>query len=182
MPKHKFQVGDLVRINKVMPPMMSHFTCDKDAIVTQYSHNECQKGNDWEHSYSLFIKGRGEVSWYHDLNLKLIKRNQMSLLTKWQSEKKVEEKQKSNLDWIFKNGKEVLESADGATVSALAKCLGCSNLWGSHGEGSVYYKNAMAVLKMAAPFLEKSDKAGWLAFSKTYKAARRTVLYGLKPK
>jgi hypothetical protein len=173
MPKHKFQVGDLVRINKVMPSMMSHFTCDEDAIVTEYSHNECQKGNDWEHSYQLFIKGHGNTAWYHDSNLKLIKHNQMSLLKKWKDKAKAEEKQKSNLDWIFKNGASVLKSAHGATVSALASCLGCSNLWGSHGEGFVYYQNAMAVLLMSKPFLEKSDKLGWLEFSKEYKTARQ---------
>ena len=173
MPKHKFNVGDLVHINKEMPSCMSHFTCDEDAIVIKYYHNECQKGNDWEHSYSLFIKGHGETSWYHDSNLKLIKHNQMPLLAKWKAKKKAEEKQKSNLDWIFKNGKDVLKSVHGATVSALAKCLGCSNLWGLHGEGFVYYQNAIDVLAMAAPFLIKSDKLGWIAFSEKYKTARK---------
>ena len=173
MPKHKFNVGDLVHINKKMPSYMSHFTCDEDAIVTEYSHNECQRGNDWEHSYSLFVRGHGEHSWYYDSNLKLIKRNQMPLLAKWKAEEKAEEKQKSNLDWIFKNGKEVLKGVHDATISALAECLGCSNLWGSNGEGFVYYQNAMAVLAMAVPFLKKSDKLGWLAFSEKYKAARQ---------
>ena len=101
MTKHKFQVGDLVRINKVMPSMMSHFTCDEDAIVTKYFHNECQKGSDWEHCYSLFIKGHGKTSWYYDSNLKLRKHNQIPLLEKWEAQAKAEEKQKSNLDWIL---------------------------------------------------------------------------------
>ena len=166
MSKHKFRVGDLVHINKVLPSTMSHFTCDEDAIVTEYSHCECQKGNDLEHSYSLYIKGEGSTSWYHDSNLKLIKHNQKPLLKKWKAEAKEEEKQMSNLDWIFNNGTSVLKGAHGATVSALASCLGCSNLWGSHGEGFDYYQNAMVVLMMAKPFLEKSDKPGWLAFSK----------------
>jgi len=173
MPKHKFRIGDLVHINKVMPSTMSHFTCDKDAIVVEYSHNECQKGSDWEHSYSLFIKGGGSHSWYHDSNLKLIKHDQSALLEKWKNEIEKEKKQKSNLNWIFKNGSSVLKRAHGATISALAKCLGCFNLWGSHGEGFVYHQNAMSVLLIAKPFLEKADKAGWLAFAEEYKTARR---------
>jgi hypothetical protein len=169
MPDHKFKIGDLVHINKKMPPMMSHFTCDKDAIVVQYSHNECQKGNMFEHSYSLFIKSHGETAWYHDSNLKLIKHNQFQLLEEWWNKAKEEERQKSNLDWIFKNGNSVLKSAHGSTVSALAACLGCSNLWGSRGEGFVYCQNAIKVLTMATPFLETSDRSGWLEFSKEYK-------------
>ena len=167
--KKKFNVGDLVHINKVLPKTMSHFTCDEDAIVTEYSHNSCQKGSDWEHSYSLFIKGHGETSWYHDSNLVLIEHDQSELLKIWKKEKKEKEKIKSNLDWIFSNGKDVLKNAHGFTVSALAECFGCTNLWGSRGEGYVYYQNAMTTLAMAEPFLKSGDKAGWLSFCKEYK-------------
>ena len=176
MPKHRFKVGDLVHINKELPGYMSHFPCDEDAIVLKYSHNNCQRGNDSEHNYSLFIKGHGENSWYSDSNLKLIKCNQMSLLEKWKAEKKAEEKQKGCLDWIFKHGESVLENTHSATISSLAKCLGCTNLWGSHGEGFVYYQNAMTVLLMAKPFLKKHDKSGWLGFAKQYKMERQELL------
>ena len=169
----KFKKGDYVHVAKDLGPMMSHFKKDCDAIV-MYSYAEKYGGDkEQDHEYCIYVKGEGETSWYHDSNLKLIKRNQMPLLAKWEAKKRVEIKQKSNLDWIFKNGKDVLKSAHGATISALAKCLGCSNLWGSHGEGFVYYQNAMAVLVMAKPFLETADKSGWLAFSKEYKTARQ---------
>ena len=62
----------------------------------------------------------------------MIEKNRIDLLKKWGMRKKGgREKQKSNLDWIFDNGKDVLNSAHGATVSAIAKCLGCLKLWGS---------------------------------------------------
>ena len=168
----KYEKGDFVHVVKDLGPMMSHFEKDCDAIV-MYSYAEKYGGDQrQEKKYCIHIKGHGEVAWYYESQLKLIEKNRIDLLKKWESEKKAEEKQKSNLDWIFDNGKDVLNSAHGATVSALAKCLGCSNLWGSHGEGFVYYQNAMAVLKIAKPFLKKSDKSGWITFSKEYKTAQ----------
>jgi len=167
--KKEFKTGDLVHIKKELPSYMSHFTCDKDAIVTKYLHNSCQSGSDWEHLYSLFIKGYGETSWYHNSNLTLIKHDQMQLLKRWKKEEEEEEKLKSDLDWIFSNGKKVLKSAHSATVSALAKGISCSNLWGSRGESFTYYQNAITVLAMAGPFLRVGDKAGWLNFCKEYK-------------
>jgi hypothetical protein len=89
----------------------------------------------------------------------------MDLLKVWKDEEEKERKMHSDLNWIFANGKEVLHSASGATIEALASCLGVKNLWGSHGEGFVYYKNAMNILSLAKPFLESGDKAGWVAFA-----------------
>jgi len=153
--------------------MMSHFPCDKDAIVTEYSHNTCQRGNDWEHEYEVYIKGEGEVAWYSNSTLTLIKHNQMALIKKWKAKEKVERKEKSDLDWIFENGKDVLKDTHGSTVKALAKCLGCRNLWGSSGEGYVYLHNAVATMTMAKEYLETNDKEGWLKFAKAYRAERR---------
>lgn len=167
----KYKKGDLVHVAKDLGPCMSHFTNDVDAVVIG-SYKDQYGGSDTK-SYTLNLKGSGETSWYEEHQLTLIEHNRLDILKKWKEEEKAEEKQKSNLDWIFKNGKSVLKSAHGATVSALAKCLGCSNLWGSHGEGFAYYQNAMAVLTMAEPFLKKSDKSGWIAFSKEYKTARK---------
>jgi hypothetical protein len=165
----KFKKGDLVHVSKNLGPMMSHFENDVDAIV-MYSY--CEKyggGEEGEHEYCIYIKGHGETSWYYEKQLKLIEHNRIDLLKEWKVEEMVEEKQKSNLDWIFENGASVLKNPHGATISALAKCLSCTNLWGSSGEGFVYYQNAMAVLDMASSFLKKKDKSGWLNFAKKYK-------------
>lgn len=82
----KFQVNDLVWILK-SPPSMSHFPSGEHAIVVEYFHNRGQIGNDWEHNYELFIERIGEVSWYHDSNLKLIEHNRHDLLLNWELER-----------------------------------------------------------------------------------------------
>jgi hypothetical protein len=164
--KKKFDVGDLVHINKKLPDCMSHFMCDVDAVVDNYSHNRCQAGNDLEHGYGLFIRGEGGHSWYNNSNMTLIKKNQGELLKQWKDELLTIKKEQSNLDWIFKNGKELLKSTPGYSIEALGKCLNMTNLWGNHGEGITYYTNAMAIINLARPFLETGDKKGWLEFCK----------------
>ena len=157
-----FKLYDLVHIKKKLSNEMSHFVCDEDAIVVEFSSG----GN----QYCLFIKGHGKTSWYSNSDLEFIKHDQIELLKKWKEELEEEHIQKGDIDWIFKNCKEVLKNPHGSTISTLAKYLGCTNLWGSHGEGFVYYQNAMTVLSIAKPFLEKEDKAGWIEFAKKFVA------------
>lgn len=149
----KFKKGDLVRVAKDLKPTMGHFTADCDAIVIEHSDGD----------YGLFLKDKGECWWYEEEQLTLIEKGRSDLLKKWKAEEKAEEKEKSNIDWIFSHGKEVLAKSHGASVATLAKCFGLTDLWGSHGEGFIYYQNAMVTLRLAAPFLETGDKAGWLA-------------------
>ena len=174
----KYKKGDLVHVAKDLGSAMFHFTNDVDAVVIG-SYKD-QYGGSNSKSYTLHIKGQGETSWYEEHQLTLIEHNRFDILKTWEEQEKAEEKQKSNLDWIFKNGKDVLKSTHNSTVSTLAKCLGCSNLWGSSGEGFVYYQNAMTVMTMAKPFLEKNDKVGWLDFSK--KIQERTISRSLEEK
>jgi hypothetical protein len=163
----KYHKGDLVHVVKDLGACMSHFTSDCDAIV-MYTYKE-QYGGDsqQEKSYCIHIKGKGETSWYEEHQLELIERNRLELLQQWENEEEKERKLHSDLDWIFANGNDVLHGASGATIDALGTCLGVSNLWGSHGEGFVYYQNATAILSLAKPFLESGDKTGWLAFAKS---------------
>jgi len=172
MTNAKFKINDLVHINKTLPEYMSHFDCDQDAIIIEYSHNKCQAGNDWEHSYSLFIKDVGEVSWYHDSNLTLIKNDQSELLHKWQNERDEDRKQKSDLDWIFNNGKLVIKNMYGSSMVALAKCFTDKSLWGERGEGIAYYHNSIIVISNAMPYLEKGDKNGWILFCENIKKGK----------
>ncbi len=131
----KFKKYDLVRITKDLGPCMRHFTSDCDAVVLgSYAD---QFGGSMAKSYTLHLKGRGETSWYEEHQLTLIKHNQKDLLDQWVEKRDKEIEIKSDLDWIFKHGNEVLKTPHDASITALAACFGLTNLWGSHGEGYV---------------------------------------------
>ena len=160
----KFKKGDLVRIAKDLGSSMSHFQNDCEAIV-MYSYNDRYGGGESQmKSFCLHIKGRGETSWYEEHQLTLLESGRLDLLEEWEMEEETERKQKADIDWIFSHGEEVLKGAHGATIAELAKGIGITNLWGNHGEGFVYYQNAMFVLGMAKPYLETNDKEGWLKY------------------
>lgn len=158
----KFHHGDLVHVAKDLGEWMAHFDNDIDAIVL-YTYKEQCGGSD-EKSYGLYLKGRGECSWYYEWQLELVEKNRQDLLAQWRAERDAENRQKSDLDWIFEHGPEVLERPHGASVQALANGVGVTNLWGSHGEGLAYYENSARVLTLAQPFLKAKDKHGWLLF------------------
>jgi hypothetical protein len=141
---------------------MRHFHSDCEAIVMgSYAD---QYGGDNHKQLSLFIKDKGQSSWYYEQQLKLIKRGAFDVLDDWNKKIKDEVSKKSDIDWIFDNSKDVLASPSGASIEALAKCMGVTSddMWGERGEGFVWYQNAIAVLSLAKPYLERQDKAGWL--------------------
>jgi hypothetical protein len=165
----KFNKGDLVRVADDLGPSMRHFTASIDAIVIGSYFDQYGGADDHDRvneSYTLYLKGRGEVSWYHENQLTLIARKQNDTLDLWRRKSAEECSQKSDLDWIFANGPDVLKATHGASIQALASCFGLDNLWGSHGEGFVYYANASHTMQMAEPYLLAKDKAGWLEFCK----------------
>ena len=164
--KQKFHKGDLIKVAKDLGESMSHFTNDCDAIVMGSYYDLC--GGDREsknHQYQIHIKDRGRVSWYYENQLTLIEANRLDLLQQWEDEKEKDIEEKSNLDWIFANGKEVYIEGFGPSIETLGKCLGMNNLWGSRGEGFVYYQNAFKIRALAKHFLLINDKDGWLTFS-----------------
>ena len=165
----KFQKGDHVMISKDLGSMMRYFKSDCEAIIIGSYADQCG-GNDTK-NYTLHIKGHGESSWHHEHQLTLIKKNCMDKLEQWESEDATEKKQKSDLDWIFANGHEVIKQRHSASIESLANCFGFVNLWGSQGEGLIYYRNTTVTLSMAEPFLKSGDKAGWLEYANK----RRTV-------
>lgn len=156
----KFNKGDHVKVIKDLGSGMGHFQSDCEAIVIGSCADQ-YGGND-TNSYTLHIKDFGQVSWYYEHQAELIEANRVDLLELWEAEAKKESEIKSDLDWIFANGEEVLKNAHGASISALARCFGLTDLWGGRGEGFIYYSNAMATLLMAKPYLEAGDKNGWL--------------------
>jgi len=163
MSDQKFHRGDLVRIAADLGPSMAHFEADRDAIVL-YSYQDRYGGSNTD-SYSLWVEGRGPVSWYYEDQLTLIRRDAVDLLAQWEADDERRQTQEGDLDWIFTHGEEVLHGCSGASAQALANCFGLTNLWGARGEGFDYAINAQYTLALAAPFLTTGDKAGWLAKS-----------------
>jgi len=141
---------------------------DREAIVIG-SYLDQYGGEDRDPSYTLYIKGRGEVSWYREDQLSLIQAERPDLLEEWKADMDKDAAEKSNLDWIFSHGEEVLAHPHGKTVEALARHFGVDNLWGSNGEGFVYMANARAVLQVSAVFLQNGDKEGFLSFADSVK-------------
>lgn len=170
----KFFPGDLVHINKDLGPTMSHFTNDSDAIVEEIS--ECQ--NDYQ--YGLYIKNEGYTSWYYESQLTLIKRNCYELLLDWKEEQYVKDKLHSDLDWIFENGKEVLNKGYSASLTALGKNFGMDSLWGNNGEGITYFTRSMQVMEFTKPFLETGDKKGFLKLCQGIKPKETKIIYKYK--
>ena len=166
----KFHRGDLVRIADDLGPTMSHFKSGCEAIVVASYHEKFGHGG--TEDYSLYLKGGGECSWYYGSQLTLIEPGRLDLLDQWRRAAEDERITKADLDWIFSNGQDVLESPHGASLQALATCLGCDDLWGSHGEGFVYWQNAIATLSRAKPFLLAGDRAGWEKYAAEYREGK----------
>lgn len=94
--RQKFRKGDLVRVADDLGPSMRHFYgAGKEAIVVgsysdQYGGDlvvadEGVEDDDQEapEDYSLLFEGHGQVSWYCEDQLTLIKRRQSALARKW---------------------------------------------------------------------------------------------------
>lgn len=170
MNKQKFHKNDHVRLTDDLGSFMQHFEgAGGEAIVIgsyvdQYGGGSESNG----HEYTLYIKDHGKISWYHEHQMTLIKTGQRLLLRRWERERAAETEQYSNLDWVFENGPElVVGNVPGASVVALAECLGISevDMWGRRGEGFVWYTNAKIVLEAARPFLLAKNKQGWLDYA-----------------
>lgn len=155
MSEQKFQCGDYVRVID-----NHHYHKDEEGIVVG-SYCDQFGGNNTE-DYTLFIKDKGESSWYEESSLVLIESHCNGLLEEWKQARDADNKIKSDLDWIFSHSIEVLENKYGASVQALASCFGLMDLWGKNGEGFVYYENSVITLALAKDYLKNGDKEGWL--------------------
>lgn len=159
----RFYSGDYVRVAKDLGRSMSHFQSDCDAVVIG-SYGDRFGGED-HNSYTIHIRGRGQVSWYYGEQLELLERARHDLIEAWEAEEEAEEKLKSDIDWIFANGEEVIHTPHGASINTLAACLGIKNMWGLNGEGITYYHNFLLTMMAAKEYLKTGDKAGFLAFA-----------------
>jgi hypothetical protein len=166
----KFKYGDLVKITNDIDNYMSHFPSGCEAIVL-YSYSDKFGGSGYnKKQYCLYLEDCGEVSWYDEHQLTLIESDKVELLNEWKQHNEQKKKQWANIDWIFSNGKEVLENTTGSSIKTLANNLGITkDLWGSHGEGITYYTNAMKILRCAEPFLLQGNKEKWLEYCVKYR-------------
>lgn len=78
MPIHlnqKFQLGDLVRLTTEIPSFMSHFPGWGELCVYAGSYQDKFGGTcDGDVRCTLLFPDRGEVSWYNESQLTLVKR------------------------------------------------------------------------------------------------------------
>ena len=159
MDQQKYQKGDHIMIDKDLGSMMSHFTADAEAIVIG-SYKDQFGGSDTK-SYTLHIKDRGKVSWYYEHQLTLIEANRSDLLEQWETKEKELVSQQSDLDWIFTNGKEVVDNGYGTSIQALADVHNFGSLWGSNGEGVTYLSRSIQILEIAMPYLISGDRKAY---------------------
>ena len=165
--EQKFQRGDRVRVVKDLGPPTTHSNGDCEAIIIGSYADQFGRGSTISR-YSIFIKGEGEHAWYEDWQLELLEERRFDLLDEWEKRLGDERRRVSNLDWIFKNGREVLSKGYGASIQGLANCISPDfNLWGSRGEGFVYFHNCQAIIEYARPFLLDGDKQGWIELAPT---------------
>lgn len=81
--RQQFRHADLVRIADDLGPSMDHFHKGCDGIViNSYYEKYGKSGNDPHNSYTVFIDGHGEHSWYEGWQLAFL-RNDPDLLTEW---------------------------------------------------------------------------------------------------
>lgn len=78
-----FHRGDHVMIAKDLGPGMSHFTNDAEAII-QYSFRDKYDHGSGDHKYCIYIKGKGNTSWYEECYLTLIEKRAPDLLDQWE--------------------------------------------------------------------------------------------------
>lgn len=159
---------DLVRIADPLPSSMSHFHGAGKLAIVMYSYEEKYGGRGGGSApvYCLLHDGGGESCWYDEHLLTLVERNRPDLETAWREAREAEDRVHRDLDWIFAQGPALTDRCPSVSVIALAKCLKLTedDLWGRHGEWHTFYMSGRHLLRLAKPYLEKHDKAGWLAF------------------
>jgi hypothetical protein len=167
----KFQKGDWVRIAKNLGDSMRHFESGCEAIVIgSYAD---QYGGSNHNSYTLYLKGRGQCSWYYGSQLTLIEPGRLDKLQAWQEEAEAEKRQKSDLDWIFANGPSVSDNPNSASIEALAECFGLMDMCGCNGEGLNHYRLSMSLLTVRR---DTSPNSRWYVMT----FASRPALYPLR--
>lgn len=85
--KQKYQHGDMVRVADDLGDAMSHFESGVGAIILG-SYQDLYGGSMEHHykEYSIYIRGKGPVSWYKEDQLELIKKGCGDVLVQWRED------------------------------------------------------------------------------------------------
>lgn len=163
--EQKFKKGDLVRIVKGTRRL------GKKAVI-EGSYKDLYGGGGLTPDYCIHFRRYGKEAWYPEDCFQLIQNNRWDLVEKWEEAFQNARGIKGDLDWIFTNGKEVLDDPKSASIAALAKCFTDLPLDGVSGETFKYIDNCRVTLSLAENYLLEGDKEGWLKFCKEIRAAR----------
>lgn len=136
---------------------MSHFTNDVDAIILGSYDDQYGGGNkdDWS---VMFCDSGFSCSWYHTKQLTFIRHAGEEEIHRIREAKEERDKQKSDIDWILANWKEIRAYPPQATMDKLMAMIGIRNPWGSRGDGMTYHANMIATLNYLDPVLMTGDK------------------------
>ena len=169
--------GCPARSRRVSAPSMHHFTGRYRAVVVG-SYKDQFGGSDVD-SFTLFLEGYGETSWYRVNQLTLIEAGRSDLLEEWRKAHDAQNALHSTRAWIFANAPmmhDYLYELTGASLETLGRDAGINDMAGNRGEGVIWDYNVGLVLHIAAPFLKTGDETGWLALcaTKPIRFVRRT--------
>lgn len=83
----KYKHGDMVRVADDLGDTMSHFESGVDAIILGSYQDLCGGSMKHHHrEYSIYIRGKGSVSWYKEDQLELIERGCGDVLVQWRED------------------------------------------------------------------------------------------------
>ncbi len=170
-----FHRGDVVKVADDLGPSMSHFYGAGESAFVIGSYFDQFGGSpdspNGGHSYTLMFPTHGEVSWYYESQLTLLRLGAPDEIAAAKAALEAQHEQEADLDWILAHWKENRPNLPGASCDALMKLCGIDNPWGAHGEGYTWYRNAISTLAVLEAALDSGDKAQVLARADEVKAA-----------
>jgi hypothetical protein len=145
----KFKRGDLVMIAKDLGSSMQHFTADCRAIVIA-SYNEQFGGGagDGEHTYTVFVEGKGETAWYYESQLTLIEHNP-ALLQTWLEHAEARKRDHTNLKWIIDHWDQALKISNANIILTVMEAMEFDSAFNRNGEYYVLWNDWDNMLPVA---------------------------------
>lgn len=143
----KLKYGDLVKAGP------------HDAIVL-YSLKKYGTNSDSD-KYGIIKRHIGESAPHDENDLLLIKKGCHCRIDDWVKEIEADRLIKSDLDWIFENGEDVITNMYHQSIETLGRYLGISNLW-QEGDYYSYYNNSKEIIRLSRQFLLSGNKDLWL--------------------
>ncbi len=154
-----FKRTDVVHIAADLGPSMSHFSGAGQEAIVMSSYSDQYGGRaDGPHDYTLLIDG-SETSWYHEHQLTKVRDGTEAEILEIKAAKAALMEQQSQIPWIVENWPRLKaeNSIPGASVAALGKLMGITDMWGGRGEGVAWYANADYIVKFLTRVLDTGD-------------------------